>query len=727
MNVNLSGGNDALKYFLNVGYIGQSGQFKTESKDFLGYDPSPKMDRYNFRANVDYNITKRLKLSVNLASYLEKMNSPQTYNLYSDNLNTMITSLFSRVYEIPPTDPGPFTAEGYTALDGTEVPANLIVTQSGLDRNAYGEINRSGYRQETNTVLNSSLALDWSLDFITPGLSTKVMLAYDTKARTVMQGLRSYDTFSAVVAITPDEQSYYSPVMTNQDESIRLMKWMFSYYYLNLQYSLNYVRQFDRHHVSAIALFQRDNWKRADYIADLPYNMVGLVGRVTYGYDDRYLAEVNIGYNGSEQFAPANRFGFFPALSLGWVVSNEGFLKENPILSQLKFRTSFGKVGNDKIGSERFLYNSFITENGGGAIASLNRGIYISQGRMGNEKIQWEIANKQNYGMDIQLFRNLSLTADVFFEQRDHILIQRGTVPVIQGVVIGNLPRVNMGKVDNQGYELDLTWLKTVNNDLTFTLRGNYAYNRNRQVFMDEAILSEDYAFRYRSTGYSIGQPFGYPIDYSNGNGYINTDAELAQLLPHSVGGTPRLGDVKYLDKNGDGEISDKDLSPMGYSIIPRITYGFSGALNYKNLDFSFLFTGIAQSSNTYISVATIEYAVAGSYNNWHRNAWTQERYENGEEILYPALTTSRSISQQTNDLFLFNRAFLRLKNIEIGYSLPQNWIKPFGINRVRAYINGNNLWTWKKFPVDTIDPEQTSALAYPLYKMVNFGLNVVF
>ncbi|MDR2139480.1 MAG: TonB-dependent receptor [Tannerella sp.] len=710
INANMNGGTEDLKYFLNVGYIGQGSNFKTEPKSFLNYDPSFGMNRYNFRGNVDYAIAGNLKLSLNLASYLEKMNSPAT-ELYSGDLMWLISDMLHMVMDMRPTDVGPVTVEGYG------VPAGEVIAQTGQDRGIYGDINRRGYRQETNTMLNSSLALDWGLDFITKGLSTKFMLSYDSKARTILEGRRQHDSYSFSTGRSANEMSSYNTIRTNTDDAIRLSKAMNSYYYINLQYSLNYARRFGLHDLTGMFLLQRDNWENSDYTADLPYNMLGFSGRVTYGYDNRYLAEVNVGYNGSEQFAPENRFGFFPAFSAGWVVGNEAFLRDSEILTNLKLRASYGKVGNDKLDKTRFLYLSSITENNGGWVSSLGYGRYVSQGKMGNDKLSWEVAEKQNYGVDLQLLNSLSLSVDVFNENREGILISRGTVPELQGVALGNLPKVNMGIVKNRGYEIELSYMKQLNNNLSFTVRGNYAYNENKRIFMDEAMLDEDYAYRYRSTGFSINQGFGYLIDYSNSNGYINTQEELEQLPAYNVGGTPRLGDFKYVDLNGDGTVDAKDQAPIGYTDVPRITYGFSGSLNYRNMDVSFLFSGIARSTMSYAEWRYSERAV--------QHAWTSERYLNGEEILHPALGNGSSI--KANSFFLLDRSFLRLKTAEIGYTVPQKLFRPIGINQLRLYVNGNNLWMWTALPVKTIDPEQASSGRYPLTKMINVGLNAVF
>lgn len=717
-NANFNGGGDRFTYFLNAGYIGQGGNFKTEPESFLGYDPSYKMDRYNFRGNIDYSIAKNLKASLNIATYLEKMNTPQTDDLFGGSVANMVQNMIAYTWSTPPTDPGPVTMPGYG------VPANEVVAQSGQDRNTYGEINRRGYRQETTNMLNSSLSLDWGLDFVTPGLSARGMIAFDSQASTVLQGIRALDTYAFNVARNASETSGYNPIISNSDAAIRLIKGMQTRYYVNYQASLNYTRSFDRHHVGGMLLGQRDNWDV--YGAQLPYNIVGLVARATYDYDNRYLAEFNFGYNGSEQFAPNNRFGSFPAFSAGWVASNEAFLADAHWLNSLKIRGSHGITGNDKLGSDRFLYQSFINI-GGGVFPTLGRGQSIIQGRMGNEFIQWEKSQKTNLGLDLEVLNSLSLTVDLFNEHRDKILIGRNTIPALQGVPLGNIPRVNIGVVDNKGFESELTYRKQLNEDLSFLVRGNFAYNKNTVVFADEVRLGDDYVHPFRRTGFSIGQQFGYKIDYSNGNGYINTPEELAALPSYEMGGTPRLGDFKYVDMNEDGVINDRDLVPIGYPSIPRVTYGLAGSVSYKNFDVSFLFSGVGQGHQHRNGWGVTELALVGFYSGWHREAWTPERYANGETINYPALAMGTSVNHVANSVFIMDRSFLRLKNAEIGYQLPQRWLAPLRVQQLRAYVNGNNLLTFKKMPIDTVDPEQNDALVYPLTMMVNFGVNVTF
>ena len=364
---------------------------------------------------------------------------------------------------------------------------------------------------------------------------------------------------------------------------------------------------------------------------------------------------------------------------------------------------------------------------GGGLFPGLGHGQSIIQGRMGNEALQWEKAEKKNIGFDLKLFENLSLTFDAFQEHRDKILISRSTIPVLQGVPLGNIPKVNIGIVDNKGYEVELAYVKSFNPDLSVAVKGNFSYNKNVVKFADEVQYGEDYAYRYRQTGFSIGQPFGYQIDYSNGNGYINTPEELENLPDYEVGGTPRLGDFKYVDVNQDGKINDRDLVPMGYPSVPRMYYGLSGTVNYKNFDMSFVFSGIAQSSITHTGWGVTEFALVGFFSDWHFQAWTPERYANGEEILYPALGMAAGVSQKSNNFFIMDRSFLRLKNLEIGYSLSKNVLNPIGVEKIRVYANGNNLLTWDKMPVSTIDPEQNTSLIYPLTRMITLGVNLTF
>lgn len=729
LNANMSGGTETLHYFVNVGYIGQGSNFKTVYNKKYDFDPAFKMDRYNFRANLDFDATKNLKISLNLASYLQKANAPNFYKVGFSSVDAMTEEVLSFIMGADPTQPGPLTVGGTTTPDGTPVPAGLPTLQMPSPRSAYGVLNGYGYSWESRATLNSSLVLEWKLPFITQGLSAKALIAYDSEGSESSDGSLVVNYVQYQIGREEGEKSYYIMPNVNRFDPLALYKSSSGTYYANMQLSLNYDRVFGDHAVTGMVLAQRENHDVL-YVVDenslLPYNVLGLLSRFTYGYADRYLAEVNMGYNGTEQFAPSNRFGFFPAFSAGWVISNEPFVKGNNLLTNLKLRASYGKVGNDKLLNkygveERFIYLDNIQSAGGG-LPSLGRtgGSSISYAGYGNPDLQWEEAWKQNYGLDLQLWGALSLTADVFFEDRGKILISRESVPAVLGVPNGILPPMNMSRVKNRGFEVELAYQKIFDKDLSVNTRANFGFNRNKIIEADEPARSEDYYYRYRKTGFPIGQPFGYVIDYSNGNGYINTQEELDNLPTYNIGGSPRLGDFIYKDMNGDEIIDTKDQVPIGYSNVPEITYGWSMATYWKNFDFSFLLQGIAHVSMAYPGFRWNEPAL--------QNAWTKERYEAGEEIQYPALLLNNvGPSYTTNSFFLLDRSFLRLKTAEIGYTLPTDRTKKIGISRMRVYVNGNNLLTFTPMKAKYNDPEQDSWTKFPLAKMVNFGVNLVF
>ncbi|HEX7756666.1 MAG TPA: SusC/RagA family TonB-linked outer membrane protein, partial [Niabella sp.] len=475
---------------------------------------------------------------------------------------------------------------------------------------------------------------------------------------------------------------------------------------------------------------QRDNWETT--AGEIPFNVVGFAGRGTYAYDNRYLVEVNMGYNGSEQFSPEKRFGFFPAASLGWVASNEKFFKTiTPVLSYLKFRGSYGKVGNDKIvGDRRFLYFDDITLSSG-ALGSLGNGQQVNISLLGNPDITWETATKMNVGVDLGLLKDFSASFDYFTENRVDILLTRGTVPVLQGVPVGNLPKVNMGNIFNKGFEVELTYNKSFSKDISLMVKGNYSYNHNKVKFMDEAKRDDSYVYPYHTTGYSLGQQWGYKIDYSNGNGYFNSQQELDDYLAKTKYsfGTPRVGDFKYVDLNGDGIVDDKDVAPIGYSdLVPRVSYGFMFSLRYKNFELTPFIQGVAKYSHTYSDQGVYEFVKSiGTYFGYQRTAWTAERYANGEKITYPALSTGQNTNHIANDFFIMDRSFLRLKNIELAYTLPAGALKRLSVQGLRVYVSAQNYFVWDKLRMGHLDPEGADALGYPVTRSLNVGASITF
>ena len=724
-NANLSGSSKRVKYFVNVGMLNQGGMMNTESRSKLGYDPQFKLNRYNFRSNLDIRVVDWIKADLKIAGYIDKVGRPGS--AASDQFQ-----FFRKIYTMSPTVPV-FPDESFG------IPMDALV--STYDSSPYGELNYLGYQTQDKSKLNTSLGFDFDLNKFVKGLSTKVLLAYDVNANSIIKGTKTgYNVYQLSILEQKDENGNIEDVysLTSQNEyqkyQLSLNKSYSFSYSLNFQWIVNYMRDFGKNNVGTMFVFQKDNSEAASgtSIDLLPYNRLGFAGRLTYRYADRYMGEFNIGYNGSEQFAKGKRFGVFPAFSLGWLVSNEDFMKDIKAISNLKLRASFGKVGNDKIGNQRFLYldNNTIVNRPPTIFYDtvLGNAQMVQEKLIGNPDLTWEIAYKQNYGIDLGLFNNnLTVTFDYFRENRKNILITRNTVPSILGNFQSVMPKANFGEVFNHGFELDIFYNKKVNKDWSYSIRGMFNFARNKIIFKDELNLGDDYYCPYRGQGYSMGQNFGYLIDWdSPGHGYFLSKEEIADY-PEYSGIKPRVGDFVYKDMNDDDVIDEKDYAPIGKPSLPEFNYSLTLGFSYKGLDFSALLYGIGNSYNNYKGAMGID-ETKSVFQNHHLNAWSQERYEQGKEISYPALTTSGSSSLGHNDYFIRNRAFLRLKNLEIGYVLPKKLTKKIGISKLRFYANGQNLLTFDNLPFESVDPEQkTTSSVLPVLKVINFGANINF
>lgn len=720
-NANISGGTDFVNYFVNVGYIHQGGNLNTESPDYLGYDPQCYMNRLSLRSNLDFHITKNLTASLNIASYAENVNMPAVGDLYRGDQSWMITDIIYQSQTILPISPGPVTDPRFGGVsDG-------VVGYNYLDRSAYEIINRRGFHTNKRKNLNTQFSVNWDLgELVTKGLSVNGMAAYDTYNIGVLEGRKKERVYNVRVDYDSETLSYSS---SNGDkiEPLTMTSSRLSNYQIYVQGSINYARTFGKHNVTAMATAYRRFWEGTS--ADIPYNVLGTAARATYSFDDRYLVEGNLGYNGSEQFAPSKRFGLFPSGSIGWIASNESFLKGNKYLTWLKFRASYGLVGNDSMGGLRFLYqDDNKIQSGNGFVQGLG-GKIVKEGLIGNKSITWELSKKMNLGVEIGLFKDFRINVDYFTEKRDQILLKRRTVPSFQGVSSDYIPRVNMGKVDNHGVDVEVSYSHTFNRDFSISSRVNFGFNDNTAIELDEPMRSEEYAYQYHEEGFRLGQEFGYLIDWdSPGNGYFTSQDEIDSYYPYGFGGKPRVGDFVYKDVNGDGVIDQKDLSPIGYSTtVPGLNYGISLGLNFKGIDFNVLFSGLGRYSKYYSGQGVVEWTKQGTYFDWTRNGWTEERYKNGEKITYPAISTTKTVSHTENDFFIQNRSFLRLKNIELGYTLPERFLSKVGVKALRVYVSGQNLFVWDNLRITHVDPEQNNSYGYPITKNVTLGLNINF
>lgn len=704
VNVNVSGGTEKMKYFTTVGYLFQEGIFKTEKFSEYNYDPQSKANRVNFRSNFDIDINSSMKMFLNVSGYMQKKNDPVVVpdnGAYLNDLNAYSVVIASLI-QTPSNYHNDVTPDGEvlsTPLKG-----------GNINNVPYGMLNRSGFRNTMTNQVTATLGVEQKLNFITRGLSARVVASYDATAINQQVRQRTFQLYEAKIDPADSTKVVYEPTGTNTNSSLKDGQSQSQWNLLNIDASLNYGRSFGLHDVTGMILFNR--YQRTINI-ELPYNYVGIVGRATYGYDAKYLAEVNFGYNGSEQFAPGKKMGFFPSFSLGWVASNEDFVnKALPWLTFAKLRASYGQVGNDNMNGARF------------AFLTLWNGSYESQ--IGNDQLSWEKANKYNIGLETRLFDNFIFDADVFYERRSNILISAtGLVPTglfgTGGVFnSGIIPKINAGVIENRGFELTAGYQKSFNRDFRMDLRINGAFNRNKVIYMSEVLLPEEYAYRLRSTGFRLGQPFGYETA-----GFFNTEKEIEDWYDQTgIGAAPKVGDLKYKDANGDGVITEQDMVPIGHPEVPEWTFGGAMSLRYKAVDFSMMWQGVANRSYLLVGQRIWE---TNNFNEWHKQAWSQERYDAGLPITYPRLDPGSGASKKVSDFWLVDGSYIRLRNVEVGVSLPNSWAGKIGASAVRLYANGLNLLTFDRYPVKYQDPEQNNELLYPVFKAYNFGLNVTF
>ncbi len=725
-NLNLSGGTEFVRYFINAGYLDQGGQWKVEQKD---YDPSSYLKRYNFRSNIDAFLTKNksLRVFLNLGGYVENINSPAGSNA-GLGLGNAINGLLD-IFNTPPITPGPLTPDG-----------RVLVYKN--NNSPYGDINRSGYVQTTRNNILASFGMEQDLKFITPGLSAKFMMSFDTRAIHNLIESQSYSKWNQAVVPGANGQDSTAYVPANGDQNSTLSPNVNNTFqtYSNFQFFVNYNRTFGKHAFTGLILAQQDktikpqggdNPSATDF--PLPFNLRGLSGRVTYGYNNKYFAEFNAGYNGSEQFASGHRYGFFPSVSAGWLISGENFMKNSTAITLLKIRGSYGKVGNDRINNNRFLYLDNTVIQGGGYVGGGGTlgigGQTVNENYVGNRNLTWETSTKSNIGFELGFFNQLNIIADIYQSDNNNMLINRGTVPQLNGLPSSALPPVNLGRLKNKGYEVELNYNKSVNKNLSVLAKLNINYSENKIEFLDEAEKTPDYAYRFYSTGFPVGQNFGLIS-----NGFWNSQAEIDNSGLTFAGRAPRPGDLKYKDLNGDKIIDTKDFGPIGYPNVPQYTFGATIGINYKNFDLSILFQGVANVSQDYRGWGVWENYGNGFFTERHMNAWTPERAAKGLPIEFPALSASNSNSEANpSDYWLENTSYVRLKNAEIGYTLPLRWSEKISAKRIRFYANGFNLITWDKMKNKGYDPEvlntnfNSGPLAYPIYKVYNFGVNIVF
>ena len=714
-NVSISGGTNNMRYFVSAGLFTQDGMFKQFNlTDDFNFD----YKRYNYRANLDFDISKTTLLSVNIGGRVESKRTPES----GEDQNQLFRKLYWAV---------PFASAGI--VDGKYIKTNAdYVTKPGADglESYYGK----GFRNQTTNVLNLDLVLDQKLDFITKGLSIKLKGSYNSSYSTTKIASSSVATYTPVVddkgAITYKKSGSDSQTSYREGDYGKGRDW-----YMEL--ALNYNRKFGNHSVTGLFLYNQS--KRYypggtyDYI---PTGYVGLVGRVTYDWKTRYLAEFNVGYNGSENFNPENRYGFFPAGSIGWIVSEEPFFAPiKKVVNYFKVRATLGMVGNDNYAGQRFLYlpgsygyGQNNDHNGPGGFFGQNIGNAKPgawEATQSNPYAKWETAVKQNYGLDFNILNDhLSVSADYFVEKRRDILRTPDYLPGILGMT---LPAINVNKVENKGFEIQAKWNDRIGTDFRYWANFNISFARNKIVFMNEVEQNEPWMYQ---TGRRINSRSMYKFW-----GFYDETADLRYQeefgIPISDHGiTLQPGDAVYVDLNKDGKLDGNDATrDIGFTDLPEYTAGLNLGFSWKNFDFSMQWTG---AWNVDRMLSEFRQPLGDTQNKGlllyqYENTWRSS--EDSYTAKFPRITATnrKNNFEKGSDLYLINASYLRLKNIEIGYNFDFPFMRKLKLNSCRMYVNGYNLLTFTAF--DWGDPEsrQSDRPNYPLTRVFNIGLKLGF
>lgn len=711
-SVNLDGGGSTVRYYVSGSYFNEGGMYKSD-QSLKDYNTNANMTRSNYRANIDMDITKTTLLKLGVSGFLEKQNFP---GITSGIWNSLV---------------------GQSPVSTPILYSNGLVPAFGTgDRtNPWVMATQTGYREYWKNKNEINVTLEQKLDFITKGLQAIGRFAYDTNNDNNINRLKWPEQYNVERRRDRDGNLIMKRITPERLMFQESNAWGERINVLETDLIYNTVIN-ERHNIGALVKYnQREQRETSnvggDIIKGIARRNMGVSGRLMYGYRDRYMAEFNFGYTGSENFKVGHQFGFFPAVSVGWNISEEAFLKKNAKwLDLFKVRYSYGEVGNDNFGANRFPYLSEIKERAGynfGESISPNyyAGLYYSQ--VASDQLTWEVAKKHNLGFDMNVLGNLfSFRLDVFKDTREKIFKRRDHLSDMVGVP--SRPWANVGKMESRGFDGQFNVNKRFNK-VELTLRGNVTYSKNKVLEFDEEANN----LPYRMTqGFRYEQARGL-IDLGLFQSY-----EEIRNSPKQMFGEYMPGDVKYKDVNGDGIINDDDVVPIGASRVPSMIYGFGFSVLWKGFDINIHLQG-AGSSSYFINGPSVYPFAEGAWGNVltdlgnPKNRWISKEISGdpateNPNAKYPRLSYGGSGNNyRTSTYWLRDGAYLRLKNVELGYTLPSRLTSSIHINKARVYVMGYNLAVWDSLKI--WDPELGSGdgMKYPISKTMTLGLTVNF
>jgi len=732
INMNASGGGKSARYYLAATLNQDNGILKVDNRN--NFNNNIDLKTYQLRSNVNVNLTKSTEVGVRLYGTFDDYTGPVESGAHFYRL---------AIRSDPVSFPAYFPAEDAPSVDhilfGNSSDAFMM--------NPYAKM-VSGYKDYNRSMMLAQFELKQDLSFITEGLNLRGLFnvsryAYSSTSRSYIPfwyGIGLYDkyqdTYTLSDALNPTAGTEYLDYSQSTPDITATTY---------IQSTASYNRTFnEKHGISGLIVFlmqnkiENEGVKNAvDYTLQksLPSRNVGVSGRFTYSYDEKYFAEFDFGYNGSERFYQTNRFGFFPSAGVAWEVSKEKFWKSfEKTITNFKLRGTYGLIGNDAIGSadDRFYYLSEVSMNEAarGAVFGLDNtykrnGIQVT--RYSNEDITWEKSYKANVGFDMGLWNKMNIIVDFWKERRTNILMDRSSIPTTMGLTSGTIPKANVGKAEGQGLDFSIDYSQQVGNDFWIQGRANFTYAASNFLAYEEPLY-ENEPWKSR-VGKNVTQKWGFIAER-----LFVDDAEVHNSPTQDFGETVRAGDIKFRDINGDGRITSLDQVPIGYPQTPEVVYGFGTSVGYKNFDFSLFFQGLARESFWIDLASTSPFALGSNWGTQLKNQvlqvyaddyWSEANPD--PYALWPRLSTSLNSNNNKNSTwFMRNGGFLRLKNAEIGYTIPQKITERINLTKVRLYASGTNLASWSQFK--SWDVEMAGdGLGYPVQRVINFGAQISF
>lgn len=722
VNLNVSGGGAVARYYVAASYSRDNGILKVDNRN--NFNNNIKLKNYSLRANIGINITKTTELNVRLSGSFDEYTGPIDGG----------AQMYSKVMH---SNPVLFPA--FYPIDEQHKHVRHIMFGNYGDRgeylNPYADMVK-GYKDQSRSQMQAQFELKQDLNGLLKGLSFRTMA--NTNRTSNFDVMRAYGPFYYRVNSYDELANTYSISQINDNGTEYLDyreggKTLNSTFYSESM--LNYTRDFKKHDVSGLLVFiarENLNGNAGDLQSSLPFRNLGLSGRATYAYDKRYFVEVNFGYNGSERFYKTNRYGFFPSAGVAWAISNEKFFESLiGTVTNLKLRYSYGLVGNDRIGADndRFFYLSNVNMNDANRGATFGRefnerknGVSIS--RYSNELISWEQAIKQNLAMEINLFGKLGIIAEYYTEKRNDILMERSSVPNTMG--LSSPIKANIGKASGKGIDVSIDYRESWTKDLWMSMRSNFTYASSKYKVYEEPQYKEPWRSRI---GTSLSQTFGFIAER-----LFVDDKEALNAPRQEFGAEYGGGDIKYLDVNGDGRITYADMVPIGFPQVPEIIFGAGFSFGYKLWDISAFFQGAGRQSFWIDPNKTAPFKLSsdvGGNNNtqllkaYADSYWSEEN--RNVYAIWPRLSAALNTNNtQTSTWFMRNGAFIRLKQVELGFSLPPSLLRKLHTSQCRFYVNGTNLLLFSKFKLWDVEMAG-NGLGYPIQRVFNFGANIVF